>query len=174
MLIDIIIQEKLWRQELPTIRKITKDCIKISLCSPALGCTDSNIKDNAEICILLADDQTIQDLNKRFRGKDTPTNVLSFPQSEPNTLPILPLGDIVLSYQTIQKEAYEQNKNFVSHFKHLLVHGVLHLMHYDHQNDQEAKIMEDIEIKILDSLGIKNPYETPVTYATIPERKCKE
>lgn len=107
----------------------------------------------AEVSVVLADDNFVQGLNREYRGKDKPTNVLSFPQDPPM------LGDIVLAFETIEREASEQNKDFAAHLTHLLVHGVLHLLGYDHEDDQEASEMEGLEIEILQKMGINNPYE---------------
>ena len=116
-----------------------------------------------EITLTLTDDLAVQALNKAHRGKDKPTNVLSFPAYDPNDphVPgeVIHLGDIVLAYETITHEAMEQNKSFEDHLTHLIVHGSLHLLGYDHEDDTEAQVMEALEIKILSTLGIKNPYE---------------
>ena len=115
---------------------------------------------HVEISIVLANDNFVQDLNKKYRDKDKPTNVLSFPQTEEDELsaPIIMLGDIVIASGVIEKESKEQNKNIKNHYTHMLVHGCLHLMHYDHITDEEADEMEALEIQILSNLGIKNPY----------------
>lgn len=107
-----------------------------------------------EVSIVLADNAFIQDLNKRYRHKDKPTNVLSFPQDEAGLL-----GDVILAYETIKDEADEHNKAFEDHLTHLIIHGVLHLTGHDHENDEDAAKMEALEIQILNDLGIKNPYE---------------
>lgn len=112
-------------------------------------------KHGGELSIVLADDAFIQQLNKQYRSKDKPTNVLSFPQDHPDML-----GDIILAHETIATEANDQNKSFENHVTHLIVHGVLHLLGLDHEDDKEADEMEALEIKILLHLGIKNPYET--------------
>jgi probable rRNA maturation factor len=118
-----------------------------------------------EVSIVLADDGFVQDLNKRYRDKDNPTNVLSFPQTEEDSLlvspaPFLSLGDIILAYETVEKEASQQAKSFEEHLRHLIVHSCLHLLHYDHIEEQEAEEMESIEILVLKGMGIKNPYES--------------
>lgn len=105
------------------------------------------------LAILLTDDVDIQRLNNDFRGKNKPTNVLSFPNTADDYL-----GDIAISYETLEKEAIEQDKDFNHHFIHMLIHGVLHLQGHDHDNDEEAKMMEQLEIKILEDMGIQNPY----------------
>lgn len=111
-----------------------------------------------EISIVLADDNFVQNLNKTYRGKNKPTNVLSFPQDPEPGAEEINLGDVVLAYQTVKKEAQSQGKSFMDHTSHLLVHGILHLLGHDHENDDEAEEMESLEIKILEKLGIKNPY----------------
>lgn len=108
-----------------------------------------------EVSVVLTDDAHIQILNRDYRGKDKPTNVLSFPQEERSML-----GDIILSIDTLKKESDEQGKPLLAHVSHMLVHGCLHLLGYDHESEDEAQEMEALEIRILDGLGIKNPYET--------------
>ncbi len=116
-----------------------------------------------DISIVLADNPFVQKLNKTYRFKDKPTNVLSFPQIDwtqpPHAGETVILGDIILAYETIKAEAVEQEKTFLNHLQHLLVHGTLHLCGYDHEDDEEAEIMEKLEIVILSELGIKNPYQ---------------
>ena len=105
------------------------------------------------ISILLTNNAHIQHLNKEFRGKDKPTNVLSFPADEDDYL-----GDIAIAYETICAEAIEQDKKFDHHLIHMVIHGLLHLKGYDHEDDLEAEEMEALEIKILADMGIENPY----------------
>ncbi len=116
-----------------------------------------------EISIVLANDDFVQELNATYRNKNKPTNVLSFPQTEIDEFEYLEfidsLGDIILSYETLNKESNEQNKTFIDHMRHLLVHGVLHLLHFDHESEEDATKMESLEIKILNKIGVKNPYE---------------
>ncbi len=113
--------------------------------------------EEVELSIVLADDALVQHLNKTWRGKDQPTNVLSFPAGE-NTAGIDHLGDIVLALETITREAREQDKKPADHLTHLVVHGMLHLLGYDHEDDDEAEEMEALERRILAGLGIADPY----------------
>lgn len=107
-----------------------------------------------ELSVLLTDDAHIRALNRDYRGKDKATNVLSFPVPPPAPL----LGDIVLAYETVQKEAREKKICFEDHLIHLVIHGWLHLQGFDHQNEAEAHEMESLEILALSRLGIDNPY----------------
>ena len=125
-----------------------------------------NITKSLEVSVLLTNDKCIQEMNKQFRDKDKPTNVLSFPQLSAQELaniqmmqqPIL-LGDIAMSFETIQRESSEQNKLFMNHLAHLFVHSTLHLLGYDHIEDDEANAMEKLETNILSKLNISNPYQ---------------
>ena len=146
MTIEIIRKSSRWP---PLARKIrsalhqTHTFLPPALAAPA-----------APICIVLATDALVQDLNARFRGQNKPTNVLSFPIGEPQDG-----GDIILAYETLVQEAQTQQKLFEHHVLHMTIHGYLHLAGYDHATRGQAKIMENLEIKILQKLGINNPYE---------------
>jgi probable rRNA maturation factor len=117
----------------------------------------------AELAVMLTDDAGIRTLNRNWRGIDKPTNVLSFPALPP-TGPRGPddaphmLGDIAIAYETTRKEADDEQKPFDHHLGHLAVHGFLHLIGYDHENDGDAEAMEILEQEILAQLGIPNPY----------------
>jgi len=120
-----------------------------------------------ELSILLTHDTKIKSLNNEFRGKDKATNILSFPDMEIDWQRIVEfeidpeymyLGDIACSYQTIAKEATLKEISFQDHFTHLIIHAILHLIGYDHMDDEEASAMEAIEIEVLDSFGIASPY----------------
>jgi probable rRNA maturation factor len=117
----------------------------------------------AELAVMLTDDEGIRTLNNNWRGIDKPTNVLSFPAlpptgpSGPDDPPRM-LGDIAIAYQTTRKEADDEQKPFDHHLSHLAVHGFLHLIGYDHENDDEAETMEALEQTILAQLGIPDPY----------------
>jgi probable rRNA maturation factor len=118
-----------------------------------------------ELSIRLTSDDQVKALNSRWRGKDKPTNVLSFPQCEPDELeslapggPELMLGDIVLARGVCEREAEEKGVSLEEHATHLLVHGTLHLLGYDHQDDGSADDMESREVRALERLGISDPY----------------
>ena len=123
-----------------------------------------------EISVTLTDDANVKVLNRDYRGIDKPTNVLSFPQIDlgtfkTSTLDVfpqkmsVPLGDVVLGFQTIARETREQQKTLENHTIHLVVHGVLHLLGYDHMRLKDAKVMEKLECDILKSLGYPDPYK---------------
>ena len=120
-----------------------------------------------EIAVRLTDDAEVHQLNRDFRGKDKPTNVLSFPQYEPDDFASLGnsddgeilIGDIVLARETCAREAAEKGISVIDHATHLIVHGTLHLVGYDHMDDASAEAMEALEVKALATLGINNPYD---------------
>ena len=113
------------------------------------------------ITILLTDDATVRDLNARFRGKDIATNVLSFPAApQPGLAGSQALGDLALAFGVCATEARAQGKSLADHLRHLVVHGVLHLLGHDHEDDAEAEAMEALEREILAGLGVADPYRT--------------
>ena len=123
---------------------------------------------DGEVSLVFSSDADVAPLNQDYRGKVGPTNVLSFPQQRmkdgvflvpPLTPAILLWGDIVLAHETINREAHAQHKSFENHLTHLCIHGFLHLLGFDHEVDEEAQRMENLEIKILQNLGIANPYQ---------------
>ena len=124
----------------------------------ALKLSKARVTGPAEVSLILTDDAEQQGLNRDWRGFDKPTNVLSFPQIEPFGAVSGLLGDIVLARETLEKEAAEQGLTFDDHFTHLVVHGFLHLLGYDHMDDDEALAMEGLETQILASLGVADPY----------------
>ncbi|NLQ16044.1 rRNA maturation RNase YbeY [Marinomonas sp. M1K-6] len=111
-----------------------------------------------EVTIRIVDEEESHALNHEYRGKDKPTNVLSFPFEAPPGLELPLLGDLVICAQIVAKEAKEQNKELLHHWAHMTIHGILHLRGYDHINDDEADEMESIETELLASLSISDPY----------------
>lgn len=119
---------------------------------------------DSEIAVRIVDAAEIQTLNRLYRDKDAPTNVLSFPVGDMQGLPAeagQQLGDVVVCAAVIGAEAEAQGKAVDDHWAHMLVHGVLHLLGYDHENDADAAEMEDLEVAILAGRGISNPYASP-------------
>jgi probable rRNA maturation factor len=117
---------------------------------------------NPEISVVLANDAFVGELNKTWRNIDAPTNVLAFPCSEGDENATdgaeQLLGDVIIAFETMRREVVEQHLSLQDHFAHLMVHGVLHLLGYDHVDDDDAVIMETMEIEALSQLGIQNPY----------------
>lgn len=157
--IDISLEDEKWHEALPDLEKLAQ-----LVCHKTLEFAGYQ-KPTIEISLVFGNDEFIQNLNRDYRERDKPTNVLSFPQYEPDQLSkdedYLILGDIILAYETIAREADEQEKPLRHHTAHLIAHGLLHLLGYDHENDADAEKMEALEIRILKTLGIKNPYDMP-------------
>ena len=166
--IDIEIKSKKWL-ELKNIEKfIESQAIKILVKSPLVEFLNKKI--NFDLSISLCSNLQIKKINREFRGKDKPTNVLSFGNLDEKIIQqsglnkaigvnkYIFLGDIILSYEYILKEAKSHKKNFNDHLTHLILHGILHLIGNDHEEEKMAKIMESLEIKILNKLNINNPY----------------
>jgi probable rRNA maturation factor len=153
LLVDTSMECDSWRGPLPDPEAFARDILARA------GGADGD----AEVGVLFADDAFVRDLNARWRGQDKATNVLSFPAAAP-AMPVSPipgpraLGDIVLAYETVDREAREAGKKFDHHAAHLLVHGFLHLLGYDHETDADATIMEAREVHILETLDIPDPY----------------
>jgi probable rRNA maturation factor len=157
--IQISVQSLLWESQLQVMEESIIKGLEKSLDFFPL------LKNKIQVSILLADNACIQNLNRDYRKKDKPTNVLSFPFEALAKGTYLPggqtvlLGDIVLAYETIQTESLQKKISFGDHLVHLVVHGFLHLLGFDHEiGDDDAAEMEDLEIKILDTLHINNPY----------------
>lgn len=118
----------------------------------------------ADLSIVLTDDARIRELNREWRGKDKPTNVLSFPGVDPQELAFLPtgmpvmLGDVVIAHETVLREAEERQVSVADHLTHLVIHGVLHLLGHDHEDTDEAEAMEALETELLAALGIADPH----------------
>ncbi|MGL4251094.1 MAG: rRNA maturation RNase YbeY [Aeromonas sp.] len=112
----------------------------------------------AEVTVRIVDEAESNELNLTYRGKDKPTNVLSFPFEAPPGLELPLLGDLVICRQVVEREAQEQGKPLMAHWAHMVVHGTLHLLGYDHMEDDEAEEMEALERDIMQALGFADPY----------------
>ncbi|OMH33715.1 rRNA maturation RNase YbeY [Motiliproteus sp. MSK22-1] len=119
----------------------------------------SGYRENAEVTIRIVDSAESQSLNASYRGKDKPTNVLSFPFEAPEGIQIDLLGDLVICAPVVETEAGEQNKSTIDHWAHMVIHGILHLLGFDHIDENDAQEMETLEIQLLSDIGIPNPYE---------------
>jgi probable rRNA maturation factor len=124
----------------------------------ALAEVSSEPKQEFELTIRLVNHEESQQLNLQYRGKDKPTNVLSFPFEVPDGIELNLLGDLIICIEVMKQEAQEQNKALFDHWAHLVIHGCLHLVGFDHISDTEAVEMESIETSILKKLGISDPY----------------
>ncbi len=144
-MIEIVIEEKAWRAAEPKARFLAR--------AAAAATLKAERRAGADVAILLTADARLRALNAAFRGKDAPTNVLSFPGHGGESL-----GDIALALGVCAREAAEQGKTLAAHLQHLTAHGVLHLLGYDHETDAEAEAMEARERLILATLGVADPY----------------
>lgn len=149
--IDVAVPCARWRHAVPGVEKRVSEAARAALAGRKLG--------RAELSLVLADDAAVADLNRRWRGQSGPTNVLAFAtDSRPSPPAPLVLGDVILAYETVMREAREQGKRPADHLRHLVIHGVLHLLGYDHEAAGPARRMESLETRILATLGIANPY----------------
>ena len=148
-MIHIEVEDEAWSAALPNAEALINEAASAALKAGGAGL------ESTELTVLLADDPAVADLNDRFRDKQGPTNVLSFPAPE-SAQPHL--GDIALAYGVCAAEAAAQGKPLGNHLSHLVAHGVLHLLGWDHQSDDEAEAMERLEREILAGLAIPDPY----------------
>jgi probable rRNA maturation factor len=123
-----------------------------------LNKTISQFQESAELTVRIVDTEESHQLNHDYRGKDKPTNVLSFPFEAPPGMELDLLGDLIICRQVVEKEAEEQNKPLLAHWAHMVVHGSLHLLGYDHIEDDEAEEMESLETEIMQTMGFEDPY----------------
>jgi len=167
--IDVLATSRLWDAQAPHL--LLRKAARVAISGSRWGDTGWDFG-GAELAIELADDRRIADLNARFRERPGPTNVLSFPAFEPPGLETalrqatmtgqpLPFGDVILAFETIEREAADQGKPFTHHLAHLVIHGVLHCLGYNHQDMKEAEIMEALERRCLARLGVPDPYAAP-------------
>ena len=147
-LVEVEIEADAWTTDLPEAADLARQAAAAALAPGEAG----------EVMILLTDDVTVADLNRRFRGKDTPTNVLSFPAA---AFAGGALGDIALAHGVCAAEARAQGKSLGDHLRHLVIHGVLHLLGHDHEGDEQAEAMEGLERRLLATLGVADPYGPP-------------
>ncbi len=163
-MVEVEIEDPAWSDALPGVEGVAERAAERALefvsrlADPPEGeggLPVSPAQGEGNIAILLTDDAAVADLNQRFRGKAGPTNVLSFP-APPN--PEGQVGDIALAYGVCAREAAEQGKALDQHLSHLVAHGVLHLLGYDHESDGEAEAMEALERSVLETLGVPDPY----------------
>lgn len=157
-MIEAVIEDDGWSRALPEAAALASECQ-----SHAAAVEPGTAR---EIALLFCNDAAIADLNKRFRGKAGPTNVLSFPSGEPEGF----LGDIALARETCEREAAEKGLPLRDHAAHLIIHGMLHLIGYDHETDNDAAVMERRETEILLAMGIADPYESERTDETDERR----
>jgi probable rRNA maturation factor len=153
MMLTLLTPDTRWRAALPAFRAEVRKAVRLTLKETPAIRKEHAVGQMPALTIRFANDAEITALNAQFRGKEKPTNVLSFPDGEDGYL-----GDVILAYETIAHEAAAQGKSLRAHTLHLVVHGVLHLLGYDHAHPREARQMETLEIGILMHLGIANPY----------------
>lgn len=150
--VDLLIKDERWEEVPFDLEALTERALEeIS--------TQLDLPDPTIVSVVLADDALLQLLNRTYRHQDKPTNVLSFP-NDPQAQDLSgELGELFLSLDTLKRESMKEGKSLEHHFSHLFVHGVLHLLGYDHEEDEEAIEMESMEICILENLDIPNPYD---------------
>ena len=151
-MVDVEVEDDAWTSALPSAADIAERAGQAVLDKLAPAADDGEAP---EAVVLLTSDEAVADLNERFRHKAGPTNVLSFPAP---ANPEGHLGDVALAYGVCAREAAEQGKSLSDHLSHLVAHGVLHLLGYDHETDGEAEAMEALERSILEGLGVPDPY----------------
>jgi probable rRNA maturation factor len=155
--LDLQLSEQLAKTiDYPTLAEMKK-WVQLTLAEDA-KLHNKILAERAELTIRLVDAEEIQQLNNTYRHKDKPTNILSFPFEAPEFIPLDLLGDLVICHAIIEKEAIEQQKQLTAHWAHIIIHGVLHLIDYDHIEDTEAEAMEALEIEIMQQFGFANPY----------------
>ena len=148
-IVDVLAESPLWEKQ-PQAVPVVERAI-----AAAAEAVDAPL---GEVVVMLADDETVRSLNRDWRKIDQPTNVLSFPAARTHGIEPPMLGDIVIAYETLTRECEAEDRVFLHHLAHLAVHGFLHLMGYDHQNDSDAEAMEQLETAILARLDMPDPY----------------
>jgi len=162
-IIDILISERGWAHQMPDLEPRVQAVAAAVLDTPEAFRFAPGMREKPlEVSLCFGDNDFVETLNSQFRGRDKPTNVLSFPSGfEEESLDgeALLIGDIILAFGVVEAEARDQEKAFSDHTLHLVIHGLLHLLGHDHEDDAGAAVMEALEIKLLNSFGIQNPYE---------------
>jgi probable rRNA maturation factor len=154
VVVDVGVDSSVWTEVLPDAEETVRRAVTAAFAAATL-----TARPDAELSVVLAEDSAVQALNRDFRGKDQPTNVLSFPGVEADaTATAHHLGDVILGYTTVAREATDEGRPLDHHLAHLVIHGVLHLFGYDHMTDDEAEEMESHERAALASMGIPDPY----------------
>jgi probable rRNA maturation factor len=160
--IAISIESAAWQRRVPDARARCRRLARAALAAAGFDARHLRGAADAELSLVLGDDALLQRLNRDFRGKNKPTNVLSFPalDSAERTVkrPVLPLGDVAIAFETSASEARAQGKTLAAHLSHLVVHGVLHLLGYDHLTKAQANDMETLETAVLARFGHSDPY----------------
>jgi len=155
--IEVTVACNAWREACPEAEALAERAARAALAHAAPGAGAPVI-----VGVVLTDDAEQRRLNRTYRGQDKPTNVLSFAVGDPASAmpegaPVL-LGDAVLALETVRRESAEQGKTLADHLRHLVVHGVLHLLGFDHETETDAAVMEAREVEILETLGVSDPY----------------
>ena len=158
--IIVDVADEAWLTKVPDAEEL---CARVATVTLGAAATLVDLPaERLEVSLLLTDDSQVRELNRDYRGQDKPTNVLSFAALDsdspiPPDGPIL-LGDVIIARETAEREATDEDKTLVHHLSHLVVHGVLHLLGYDHNEDDEAEEMESLERSVLAGLGVPDPY----------------
>lgn len=173
--IDLAMPCERWGEALPEIEALCRRVVLAALVGSGEVLSRGGQPEQVEVSLVLADDAMVQELNRQYRGQDKPTNVLSFAALDGDDDVSVPdgplmLGDVVLAFETTSREALAEGKPLADHLSHLLVHGILHLLGYDHLDEAEAEEMEGRERVILAGLGIADPYALPPGPETGEER----
>ena len=158
-------EDKLWEKVLPDVSALVQQTADVATKRVwnDVWFLDENKTFSVNLC--LSNDEAVHKLNREFRGVDKPTNVLSFANYEDDAFEdmleadAVELGDVIVALETLEREAEEQGVSLKAHFMHLWLHGLLHILGYDHMDESDAEVMEGLEIEILATLGIENPYQ---------------
>ncbi len=170
---DVLIPDVMWTQKCTDPESLCQQAARAGF-EVAVADGTRIAAHRAEVAVVLSNDHHIHDLNRDYRGIDKPTNVLSFASldedgraGQPSGAPVL-LGDVIVAFETVEGEARSENKTLEAHLAHMIVHGTLHLMGYDHEIERDASEMETLEIRALANMGVANPYV--LTEPTVPAK----